>query len=107
MIARTSHTVIYDDDAPRFVVVPYDDYVEAFSNEALIPHEVVAIQVDRDCTLMEAWRRHKGMTQEAVAAELEISQPAYAKMEKGGNPRPETLERVAAVFEVEPEQLRE
>ena len=108
MSARTNHTIIYEDDAPRFVVVPYDEYLEAFGeDDALIPHEVVQIQVGRDCTLMEAWRRYQKLTQKEVAWRLVISQPAYAKMEKSERPRKETIEKVAAALGISPEQLAE
>jgi DNA-binding XRE family transcriptional regulator len=106
MNAHTNHTIIYDDGDPVFVVVPYEEYVAAFGDDgALIPHEVVKIQVGRDCSLMEAWRRYRKLTQEDMANRLGMSQPAYAKIEKSERPRHGTLEKVAAALEIDPAQI--
>lgn len=111
MIEHTNHTVINDDSGhPQFVVVPYNEYVEHFkfeSDEALIPHAVVRLQVANDCTLMEAWRRHLKLSQTEVATKMKTSQPNYAKIEKSENPRRDTLARVAAALGIDTLQLSE
>jgi transcriptional regulator with XRE-family HTH domain len=51
-------------------------------------------------------RATRGLTQAAVAQTLGISQPAYADIESGpSEPRLSTIERLAAVLEIEPCEL--
>lgn len=90
---------------PEFVVIPYRDYLKMnIDDEILIPHEVVSATVD-GFTPMRAWRDYLGLTQEEVAKQLHISQPAYAQMENQEKPRRTSLKKVAGIFEITFEQL--
>lgn len=72
-----------------------------------IPHEVVVLEYELDCSLILAWREHLKLTQAELARRLNISRPAYAQMEaKGTKPRVVTLMRIAEAMGVEWEQLR-
>lgn len=51
-------------------------------------------------------RAARGLTQADVAKRLGVSQPSYADIESGPQePRLSTIERVAAVLEIEPFEL--
>ena len=54
---------------------------------------------------MAAWREHLSLTQAAVAADMGITQAAYAQMERSKRPRRVTLERVAQAMGLQVEQL--
>lgn len=109
----TKHQVLKGaDGAPLFVVIPWSEYQEAFGGRpddvVTIPHQVLAIEDELDCSLIRAWREHLGLTQEEVAARMGVSRPAYAQMEaKGARPRVATLKKIAGAMAVEWEQLRE
>lgn len=76
--------------------------------EVFIPHEVIVLEDELDCSLIRAWREHLKLTQAEVARRLGISRPAYAQMEaKGTRPRVVTLKMIAEAMGVEWEQLRE
>ena len=51
----------------------------------------------REYTLSEI-RRQAGLTQCQMAEKLNVSQPAYASFEKGGNLRVGTLQKIASAF---------
>ncbi len=94
-----------------YALVPWDEYQEVFEGrpdtEVLIPHDVVVLEDELDCSLIRAWREHLGLTQTEVAERLGVSQPSYSRMEaKSANPRVATLKRIAAALGVEWEQLR-
>lgn len=93
------------DGKPAFVVIPYAQYVAQHdSDRDLIPHEVVSLIVD-GASPIRAWREHLGLTQEDVSKRLGISQPAYAQQEAAAKPRKATREKIAAAFDIEPDQL--
>lgn len=75
--------------------------------EVTIPHEVIVLENELDCSLVRAWREHLGLTQAEVAKRMGVSRPAYAQMEaKESRPRVATLKRIAKAMGVEWEQLR-
>lgn len=103
--------IIRANGVPIAVVVPYDDYLRMTAKpdeQVTIPHEVVGLTL-KGRSLIRAWREYKGLTQEAVAERMGISQPAYAQMEaSSANPRPTTLRRIAEAMGIRDwEQLRE
>ena len=106
-----SHQVLEKDGKPVFVVVPYEEYLDLLSKaeqDVTIPHEVVEYVVDKDCSLVRAWREHLGLTQAEVAKRLGITQASLSQMERAGhNLRPATIRKLAAALGVHPEQLRE
>lgn len=107
----TNHQIINGPDgAPLYVLIPYDEFMatqERPDHEVTLPHEVVELAVVEDKGIVRAWREHLGLTQEAVAKRLSISQSAYAQMERRKSGlRYATRQRLAAALGIEPEQLR-
>lgn len=75
-----SHTIVPDHQGePAFVVIPWSEYRQHFedisdldSDNAIIPHEVVARCEASACTLLGGWRRFRGMTQKQLAEQTGI-----------------------------------
>jgi DNA-binding XRE family transcriptional regulator len=94
-----------------FVLVPYEQYIKIMhrlegDDEATIPHRVVELSVLGNKSPVRAWREYKGLLQKQVADGLDISQAAYSQMEKPKvNLRPETIEKIAGILGIDPEQL--
>lgn len=65
------------------VTLPYAQFMGliAGDNSELIPHEVVKISVQEDCSLIKAWWLHRQLIQAAMAEKLNTSQPAYQQLE--------------------------
>jgi transcriptional regulator with XRE-family HTH domain len=75
-------------------------------DETTIPRKVVELSVLGNKSPVRAWREYKGLLQKKIADALGISQAAYSQMEKpNANLRPETLEKIARILEINPEQL--
>lgn len=94
-----------------YALVPWDEYRELFEGrpdaEVFIPHEVILLEEELDCSLIRAWREHLGLTQAQAAERMGVSQPSYARMEaKSVYPRVVTLKRIAKAMGIEWEQLR-
>lgn len=105
MSAHTNIQILKDSNGnPAFAVIPYDDYLAITGTNELIPHEVVSKIVD-GVTPIKAWREYLNLTQEEVAAKLNISQAAYAQQESVSNPRKATREKIATVLGITLEQL--
>lgn len=93
------------DGHPAFVVVPYDDFVQAYQKEhSLIPQAVVGATL-HGATPIRAWREHLQLTQSEVALRLDISQPSYAKQEASDNLRPASIKKIAAALGITTAQL--
>jgi DNA-binding XRE family transcriptional regulator len=112
MSVLTKHQIIENNGQPLFVLVPYAEYMAAFSPEAVegaaIPLAVSKAANMEGKSLVRAWREYKGLSQAEVARRMKISRPAYAQMEeKSANLRTATLHRLAAALEVEWTQLCE
>jgi len=107
------HQVIIDKNGdPAFVVVPYDEYMDLIGavpdDKVTIPHEVVVLEDELDCSLIRAWREHLGLTQAELARRMDVSAPAVAQMEaKNANPRIATLKKLAKAMGIMWEQLRD
>ena len=100
--------VIHQGGKPAFAVIPYDDFLkltEQSSDEAIIPHEVVGILLEKDCNLVKAWRKFLGMSQNELAQKAGISQPALSQIERSKNLRSATLKKLADAMNINPEQL--
>jgi transcriptional regulator with XRE-family HTH domain len=69
-----------------------------------MPHAVVSAMV-AGATPLAAWREHLRLTQADVAANMAITQAAYAQMEAAKRPRTATLHKAAAALGVKFEQL--
>ena len=111
MTEPTNVQIIEQNGVPMFAVIPYEQYIQAFpekaaDSDALIPHEVVSIVIDKDCNLLKAWRLHLGLTQKEVAAKVGISQAALSQMEKtDNNLRNSTLNKLAIAMGITVDQL--
>ena len=112
MIVPIRHQIIEKDGSPAFAVVPYEEYLELIGakrdEDVTLPHEVVKKTALEGKSLIKAWREHLGLTQAEVARRMEVSQSAFAQMEKPGAAlRLTTIKKVAGALGVEWEQIRE
>jgi transcriptional regulator with XRE-family HTH domain len=75
-------------------------------DEITIPHEVVALLVKHDCTLLGAWRRHRQMSQQELSSVTGIPQGSLSRMESQNTTYQEaTLEKLSGALSNSPEQL--
>lgn len=99
-------TILGEDGAPAFVVVPYAEFMHRFEQAGdLIPHAVVELVIDHDMTPAKAWRTHLQLTQDEVAQRMGITQSAYAQLEASAKPRKSSRERIAGAFGISAVQL--
>jgi len=61
--------------------------------------------VEKGWSITRAWRKHLGLTQVEVARRLGVSQGAYSLQERNTKNRRSTLEKLAEVFGISPDQL--
>ena len=109
MNARTEFQIILGKDGkPAFVVVPFEEFekMKSTPNASTVPNHVVNLSFDKNLTPMAAWREHLGLTQVQVASRMNITQAAYAQMERVKKPRRATLQKVADALGLNVEQLR-
>ena len=110
MKRHISHQILEKEGKPLFVVVPYEEYVDLIKghdNEITIPHEVIRKNVVDGKSLVRAWREFKNLSQKEIARKMEISQSAYAQMERSdANLRRSTMEKIAQALGVEIGQLQ-
>ena len=109
MNARTEFQIILGKDGkPAFVVVPFEEFekMKSVLNASTVPNNVVNLSFDKNLTPMAAWREHLGLTQVQVASRMNITQAAYAQMERVKKPRKATLQKVADALGLTVEQLR-
>jgi predicted transcriptional regulator len=109
MNARTEFQIILGKDGkPAFVVVPFEEFekMKSVQNASTVPNKVVNLSFDKNLTPMAAWREHLGLTQVQVASRMNITQAAYAQMERVKKPRKATLQKVADALGLTVEQLR-
>ena len=93
---------------PLYAVIPYTDFIHLTREyEPTIPNDVVWMTVDKGFSLVRAWREYKGLSQEAVADKMGISQAAYSQMERPkARLRMATFEKIAAALGVEVGQIK-
>lgn len=109
MTAPINYQTIDEAGAPRYAVVPIDDFrkllAAAGAADATIPHAVVSATVD-GASPLRAWREHLGLSQADIAAHMGITQPAYAQMEAGHDRlRKRTRDRIAKALGITADQL--
>lgn len=107
---------------PLYVLVPVADFEELIADDerfwediptesdefdhVTVPHEVVEIEIEKDVSLMAAWRIHCGLTQAEAAEKAGITQAALSQIErKGSRPQAKTRELFAKIYDCEPDQL--
>jgi len=68
--------------------------------EGTMPAEVLASILDDDLSPLAAWRRHRGLSQSALAAKAGLSQVWVGRIEAGGgHGSPATRRKLAAALE--------
>lgn len=108
MNARTDIQFIRGPDgSPAFVVMPYAQFKKLgpAKRRQGVPQDVVNRVFEQSLSPMVAWREHLSLTQAEVAADMGITQAAYAQMERSKRPRRTTLQRVAMAMGLQLEQL--
>ena len=95
-----------------FAVVPYQQWQQMHqglvfltSKQLSVPTAVVTKVLRRQITPIKAWREHLGMTQQAVADALGISQAAYSQLERRVSHQAGTLVQVAQVLGLTVQQI--
>lgn len=110
MNALINYQVIEQMGKPAFVVVPYDEFINKFTQpieQGMIPHEIVVRHTEHDVSLVQCWREYLGLTQVQLALKSGIQQPAIARIESNANytPRKTTLEKLARAMNLSLDQL--
>lgn len=74
----------------------------------MFPNEVVGLCIEKGLSLIAAWRTHSGLSQNDLAARMDITQPAVAQLEKpDSKPQRRTLKKAAKALGICVEQLTE
>jgi DNA-binding XRE family transcriptional regulator len=108
MEEHIKHQIVKHDGKPLYVLVPYSEYLSKFApddSDILIPHEVVGLHAVHGKSLVRAWREYLKLSQKEVAERIQVTQAAYSQMENSDNLRLATLEKIAAAFDIDVEQL--
>ncbi|MGR6871192.1 helix-turn-helix domain-containing protein [Pseudomonas sp. HK3] len=92
---------------PEYAVLSYSYFQKLRKLEdAVIPHAIMRIMQERECSAMTAWRVHRHLDQYEMAHALGITQGAVAQVEAVGNtPRKTTREKWAEVLGCNADQL--
>jgi DNA-binding XRE family transcriptional regulator len=114
--------IIEKNGKPEYAVIPYQEYerllelaedmadARAFDeamarDEEIVPYELVK-QLLEGGNPIRLWRQHRGLTQAQLAKKVKVGQPYIAMLEKGERKGAvEMLQRIAAVLEVEVDDL--
>jgi len=112
-LPQIPHPVVSAGGTATHVMVPIDEYLSLFvqptqlpAGYVFVPREVSYAVADGESPL-RAWRRHKKLTQEAMAGLMGVSRPAYTQMEQSENPHLATLEKAAVALGIDCAQLVE
>lgn len=70
-----------------------------------MPHEVVSMLIDREWSVIRAWRTYLRISQPELAQRLGISQSAYSQQELCTSLCETSRQKIAAALGVNPEQL--
>ena len=106
--------IIKENNVPAFAVLPFAQYEEMRRRLAVaenldakirFPLEVAEMNALKGYSLVKAWRLHLKKTQKEMAAALHITQSAFSQIEKSDHNQAETLDRIAKVLGILPEQL--
>ena len=100
---------------PAFAVIPYGEYtrmrrkLETVEAAKLapdeVPHEVAKLVLEKNFTIVKAWRVYLRMNQKEAAEKIGITQSALSQLEKSPKNKAATLERIANSWGIHPEQL--
>lgn len=104
--------VIKHGHQPMFAVVPYQQWQHMYkglifltAKNLSIPTAVVSKVFRHQITPIRAWREYLGMTQQAVADALGISQAAYSQLERRASHQAGTLVQVALALGLTVQQI--
>ncbi|MHA7847099.1 helix-turn-helix domain-containing protein [Serratia sp. D1N4] len=109
-----------DKGEPQYAVVPYAEYenlinakdewedvpyVPSKNDDMTIPNAVVNIMVSQDVSILAAWRIYRDLSQYDVAEKLGTTQSTVSQWEASERPQKRTREKLAALYDCQPEQL--
>lgn len=96
-----------NDGIPLFVVIPYQDYLQWFEkDENLVPHEVVALIIQKQFSSIKAWREYLQLTVAEIAKCIGVDEATLVQMENGKIKLPKTMQKkIAKVLNITLEQL--
>ncbi|MEY0026187.1 helix-turn-helix domain-containing protein [Providencia rettgeri] len=80
-------------------------YTSSKFDNLTYPNDVVRIMVDDDVSLLAAWRIYRGLSQEEVATTLDTTQSTVSQWEASDRPQKKTREKLASLYNCQPEQL--
>ena len=104
----TDVQIVRQNGIPVAAVLPWDEFRRLAALDepktAGIPQAVVEL-VTAGNSPVKAWRKFLGLTQEAAAAKIGITQGAYAQIEKAKSNQTATLRKIAAAFGIEFDQI--
>ncbi len=113
MNAHTKPQIITAKGKPVFAVIPWKEYQSLLNqttekednSDFLFPNEVVKANARGD-SLVKAWREYLDLTQQELAEKSGMKQSAVARIESSNIlPRKSTLKKLAAVMNIDIEQL--
>jgi DNA-binding XRE family transcriptional regulator len=61
------------------------DMTKQITDNIYLPNEVVGLQIEKGMSPIAAWRTYKGLSQQQLADQLGVSQPAIAQLEREGS----------------------
>ena len=104
---------IRENGKPISAVIPFEQYEEMERRLAVVkaqenvsyPIDVAEMHAIKGYSLIKAWRIYLHKTQKELADALHITQGAFSQIEKSHHNQSETLERIAKVLNIQPEQL--
>lgn len=100
--------IVKQDGVPVAAVLPWAEFRRLAALDepktAGIPQAVVELVLAGNSPV-KAWRKHLGLTQEAAAGKIGITQGAYAQIEKAKYNQAGTLRKIAAAFGIEFDQI--
>lgn len=96
-----------NDGMPLFVVIPYQDYLQWFEKiENLVPHEVVALIIQKQFSPIKAWREYLQLTVTEIAKRIGVDEATLIKIENREIKLSKTMQKkVAKVLNITLEQL--
>jgi len=115
MSALTKDVQILESNGlPTFAVIPFPQYqqicrkieeheLELKADE--VPHDVVKLSLGKGFSPAKAWRVYLRLTQVEAAERLGITQGALSQIENADSLKKETVDKLAAAYELYPEQL--
>ncbi|EAY4676050.1 helix-turn-helix domain-containing protein [Salmonella enterica subsp. enterica serovar Rubislaw] len=67
-------------------------------DDETIPHDVIAVMVDEQVSLLAAWRIYKGLSLQDVSGMIGVSPADIDREEGSGRPERELVEKLAVIY---------